>query len=96
MKLTKKIALATMALSLCCVSYALGYATGGSNMGYYYPSFSGFISYNPTNEEMGRYIDEAKTYISNCDADMQRIADARDDAVRRVNSQISMYNINRF
>lgn len=52
----KKVLIVISIFTMCATSYALGYATGGSNMGYYYPSFSSYISYDPTYEELGRYV----------------------------------------
>lgn len=65
----KKVLIVISIFTMCATSYALGYATGGSNMGYYYPSFSSYISYDPTYEELGRYVDEGKEYVDNCNND---------------------------
>lgn len=89
----KKILILSAIIAMCVTSYALGYAYGGSNMNYYYPSFSSYISYNPTYEEIGRYVDEGKEYVDNCNADIQRIIDERENAIEEINRQISNFNM---
>lgn len=89
----KKVLIAVSIFMMCATSYALGHATGGSNMNYYYPSFSGYISYSPTYEELGRYIDEGNEYVDNCNADIQRIIDERENAMEEINRQISNFNM---
>lgn len=89
----KRVLIVISIFTMCATSYALGYATGGSNMGYYYPSFSSYISYDPTYEELGRYVDEGKEYVDNCNADIQRIIDERENAIEEINRQISNFNM---
>ena len=55
-----KIVFVFITLILFVFPNSFGYAYGGSNMGYYYPSFSRYLSYDPSAEELGRYIDEVK------------------------------------
>lgn len=88
-----KILFALAVLALCSFSYSLGYGYGSSNMGYYYPSFSGYLSYNPSAEELGRYIDEAKEYVDNCNADIELIEEARNRAIDDANNAIRNYNL---
>lgn len=88
----KKIMIAAGILAACSVSYAFGFATGGSNMGYMYPSFSAVPPYDASAESMGRYIDEAKEYVDNCNSDIQRIIDARNQCIETVNMEVNSYN----
>lgn len=88
-----KILLALAVIMLCSLSYSLGYGYGSSNMGYYYPSFSGYLSYSPSAEELGRYIDEAKEYVDNCNADIELIEEARNRAIDDANNAIRNYNL---
>lgn len=88
----KKIGLAAAVLALCGASYALGYSGGGSNIGYYYPSFSSYLSYDPGRAELERYLDEAREYVDSCNADIRMIAEARDRAVEEANAAVRRYN----
>ena len=84
----------TLISSLC--SFAVGYSYGWSNMGGYYPSFSSYLGYNPTREEVGRYVDEAEEYVKACDNDIETIVDARRDAVNKANDAINSYNLSHY
>lgn len=88
-----KILLILIVAVLCSFSYSLGYGYGSSNMGYYYPSFDGYLSYDPSAEELGRYIDEAKEYVNNCNADIELIIEARNRAINDANDAINNYNL---
>ena len=88
-----KILLILIVAVLCSFSYSLGYGYGSSNMGYYYPSFVGYLSYDPSAEELGRYIDEAKEYVNNCNADIDLIIEARNRAINDANDAINNYNL---
>ena len=86
-----KIVIAAAFLSAISISYAAGFYYGGSNMSYY-PSFSGYISSYSSAEEVGRYVDEGKKYVENCNNDIQQIVEERDSAIRKVNAAINSYN----
>lgn len=77
MKTVLLTALITMA-----ASSAFAYVPYGSNMGYYYPAYSGYLSYSPTNEEVGEYLDDVEQYVKNCDADIELIIQKRDQAIQ--------------
>lgn len=85
----------TFILILCSsiFSFTIGYSYGWSNMGAYYPSFSSFLSLDPTREEVLLYVEEAKEYIESCDHDIELIQDARNDAINKANSVIDHYNL---
>lgn len=91
----KKIAISAAILALCSTSAALGYVYGGSNLGYSgYPAFDEYLSYNPSKYEVEQYVDEAREYVENCDYDIQRILEAKADAINQANEAVANYNRN--
>ena len=88
----KKIALGiVLGIISSCFSFVVGYSYGWSNIGGYYPPFTSYIGYNPTREELGRYLDEAQEYIESCDRDIELIIQERNEAVDSANSAIERY-----
>ncbi len=88
----KPIALLTILL-FCGASPSFAYVMGGSNLGYMgYPECKARVSWQPDEYEMDNYIREVKKYIENCDNDMRRIQEAKEDAIREANRNIDEYN----
>ena len=73
----KKIGLSLLVLSLCATSYALGFSFRGTNMRCHYPKFSAPLVLNPT-----------KDYIDNCDRDIQKILDAKKEAIETMHDVV--------
>ena len=74
-------------------SIAYAYVLGGSNLGVMgYPEFDGYLPYSPSRYDMELYINQAQEYIDNCDNDIQRILEARQNAVDTANDAIYRYN----
>lgn len=88
-----KILLCLCAIMLSTSSVALGYVIGNSNFTLgQYPEFDAYISYAPSEYEIDSYVRQAKEYVEGCNNDMQRIAEAREDAIAKANEVISRYN----
>lgn len=91
----KKLVIGTVLLTLWSASVACAYVMGGSNLGGLgYPEFDQYISYDPSREEVERYVEDAKQYVENCNYDMQRVNEARNNAIDKANEAINNYNIN--
>lgn len=90
----KKTLTMTIISVLWISSVAFAYYSGHSNIGSYYPSFNGYLPFDATYEEVGRYIDEGQAYINACDNDIKTIINARDDAVRAVNREVERWKMN--
>lgn len=92
----KKIAISAAILALCSTSAAIGYVYGGSNLGYSgYPAFDEYLPYNPSQYEVQQYVDSAQEYVENCDYDIQRILEAKNDAIYQANEAVANYNQSR-
>lgn len=77
----------------CAVALLSVFPASVSNMGYYYPSFSGYLSYDPTAEEIGRYIDEYEEYVRGCQEDIETILRAKEQADSEVEMTINNYKM---
>lgn len=89
----KKIIFVLLITLLCSTSVAFGYVIGGSNLSLgMYPAFNAYLSYNPSRSEVERYIQESKRYVENCNNDIDRIQEAKNDAIRKVNYEVDKYN----
>lgn len=92
----KRILLFTLIMVMCFVSTALGYVMGGSNLPLGdYPAFGKTIYPMPTRLDMELYLQDAERYVKNCDNDIERIIEARNDAISKANREISNYNMSR-
>lgn len=90
----KKILIPAAVIAACTASPALAYVFGGSNLGAFgYPQYSGYLSYDPDYNEMRRYLDDVQEYVENCNNDIQRIQEARDDAISEANRKVNEYNM---
>lgn len=90
----KKILVPTAILFSVLSFPSMAYVYGGSNLSIMgYPSFSGYVSYEPSYDEMQRYLSDVKEYVENCDNDIQRIIEARDEAIRKANQKVQSYNM---
>ena len=72
----KKIGLSLLVLSLCATSYALGFSFRGTNMRCHYPKFS------------APYLEKGQDYIDNCDRDIQKILDAKKEAIETMHDVV--------
>ena len=91
----KKILLIIFVTLMWVSSVAFAFVVGGSNLSPLgYPQFDEYISYNPTREEVSRYVEAAKEYVENCNYDVQRVYEARNEAVDKANTAINNYNMN--
>lgn len=88
----KRITILTIAILWICSVATAYYA--GSNMGGMYPEFNAIFPYNPTYEEVGRYIDEGKAYVNACNQDIELIVEARDRAINTINNNVEMWKMN--
>lgn len=91
--MTKKILITTIFIIFWMTSVAFAYVFGGSNLGIMgYPEFDGFLPYDPSRADMELYIQQAHEYLDNCDNDIKRIIEAKQNAVNIVNDAIYRYN----
>lgn len=89
----KKILVVLLLACFWATSVAFAYVYGGTNLGYMgYPKFDAFLPYNPSQLDMQLYISEAQEYLDNCDNDIKRIIEAKQEAVDTVNNAIYDYN----
>lgn len=89
----KRIFVIFIIVSLWCSSVAFAFVIGGSNLGIMgYPEFNSYLSYDPTRYEIEQYIDDAKEYVENCNYDIQRIQEAKSDAITQANRAVDRYN----
>ena len=101
-----KIAVIALLILVATCSTSVGYYMGyGGNMGTY-PTFYEMKPSKPYNfgttvdqyaqdrykKNAEEYIEHGKQYIDNCDSDIQKIQNARSDAVSDINSFIKEYN----
>ena len=100
-----KVMLGCLAILLCSTSIAFGYVLGGSNLSLgQYPSFTQY-NYRPTRpysndqfsseryrDEVKQYVEKAKEYAENCNNDVQRIYDAKSEAINEANLVVQDYN----
>lgn len=78
----------------CAIALLPLFPASASNMGYYYPSFSGYLSsYDPTAEEIGRYIDEYEEYVRGCREDIETILRAKEQADSEVEMALQQYKM---
>lgn len=84
----KKIGLSLLVLSLCATSYALGFSFRGTNMRCHYPKFSAPLVLSPTNDDIEEYLEKGQDYIDNCDRDIQKILDAKKEAIETMHDVI--------
>lgn len=90
----KKILISAAVIAACSASPAMAYVFGGSNLGVFgYPKYSGYLSYDPDYNEMQRYLDDVKKYVENCNYDIQRIQEARDNAIEEASRKVNEYNM---
>lgn len=88
----KKIIISLLIATLWGSSVALAYVYGGTNLDFTgYPQFNGYLPYNPTRTDLEIFINEADEYIKNCNNDVQRIYEARNNAIDTVNREIERY-----
>lgn len=87
----KKTLLLTGLLATISVS---AFAYGGSNLpNESYPKFTYHLEKaNPSLIELALYQDDIQTYLNQADSDIQRILDAKADAVREYNKRVQEYN----
>jgi hypothetical protein len=78
----------------CLFAFAVvGFAYfGSSNLMGMYPSFNGYVSYNPSRQEVERYIRAGQEYVEKANNDIRAIQDAQEDAIRKVNNVVDRYN----
>jgi len=94
--------LLVLALVLCFAGVSIGFVGYGSNLMGRYPEFSAYEPSKPIFEDelsiqmykydVEDYISEAERYLENAEADIQRIQEAMEDAVRKVNRIVDEYN----
>ena len=84
----KKIGLSLLVLSLCATSYALGFSFRGTNMRCHYPKFSAPLVLSPTNDDIEEYLEKGQDYIDNCDRDIQKILDAKKEAIETMHDVV--------
>lgn len=78
----------------CAIALLSVFPASASNMGYYYPSFSGYLSsYDPSAEEVGRYIDEYEEYVRGCQEDIETILRAKEQADSEVEMALQQYKM---
>lgn len=78
----------------CAIALLSVFPASASNMGYYYPSFSGYLSsYDPSAEEVGRYIDEYEEYVRGCREDIETILRAKEQADSEVEMALQQYKM---
>ena len=89
----KKIMIIFLIVTCWFTSVAFAFVIGGSNLGILgYPKFDGSLSYNPSRYEVETYIQKAKEYTENCNYDITRIQEAKQEAITEANAKISQYN----
>lgn len=98
----KRSLLLTLIVLLCAVSASMGYY-GGSNMGYFYPSFSEIPPSKPYSSdeysisqyrrEVEEYIAAAEEYVSNAKGDIELIRESINNATNEANAVIDEYNL---
>lgn len=89
----KKIFIIVLIASLWCSSVAFAFVIGGSNLGIMgYPEFNFYLPYDPSRNDIARYVEEAKEYVENCNNDIQRIHEAKLEAISQANDAVNRYN----
>lgn len=89
-------------LVLCFAGVSIGFVGYGSNLMSWYPEFDAFepskpifkdeLSIQRYKDDVENYISEAEEYLENAEADIKRIQEAMEDAVRKVNRVVDEYN----
>lgn len=102
MKLTK-ITLCLIAIIISSTSIAFGYVIGSSNFGIMgYPEFRAYKPHPPYSKdsyavqnyrrEVNNYVDEAKKYLESANNDIDRIYDAKENAIKESNNVVDEFN----
>ncbi len=87
-----KIAALAAALSLTAAFPSMAIVLGGTNLDFMgYPRPRAYISFDPDEEELKKYLDEIDEYVENCDNDIRRILEARNDAVAEARQKVRDY-----
>lgn len=87
-----KIAALAAALSLTAAFPSMAIAHGGTNLDFMgYPRPRAYINFDPDEEELKKYLDEIDEYVENCDNDIRRIREARNDAVEEARQKVRDY-----
>lgn len=92
MTLQKKLALMVF-LGILWASSVVYAFYRGSNMGYYYSTFSGYLPYDPSYEQLRNYVQQGNEYVEACNADIERIVEARNNAINDVNGAVERWNM---
>mgnify|MGYP000577441106 FL=1 len=89
----KKTILILLAIIFYTTSVAFAYVYGGSNLSLgTYPEFDYYLPYNPSRYDMELFIKQAQEYLDNCDNDINRIYEAKQETIDKVNYEINRYN----
>ena len=102
----KKVAILSVIILLCSVSVAFGYVVGNSNLPIgQYPGFDEYgtmrprkpFSHNQFDDDQYRrnvqmYVQEAQQYVEAANYDIQRIVEAKQNAIADANEVINEYN----
>lgn len=90
-----KIAALAAALSLTATLPSMAIVLGGSNLDFMgYPQPRTYISFDPDEEELRQYLDEIDEYVENCDNDIRRILEARNNAIEEARQKVRDYHRN--
>lgn len=92
-----------LVFSLIYAGCTYGYVMGGSNLGYSgYPEFSQFeprppynrdqYSFDQYRNDVERYIRELKEYVENCNSDIERIRERKNEAIEKGDRIINEFN----
>lgn len=88
-----KIAALAAALSLTATLPSMAIVLGGSNLDFMgYPQSRAYISFDPDEEELRQYLDEIDEYVENCDNDIRRILEARNNAIEEARQKVRDYH----
>lgn len=88
-----KIAALAAALSLTATLPSMAIVLGGSNLDFMgYPQPRAYISFDPDEEELRQYLDEIDEYVENCDNDIRRILEARNNAIEEARQKVRDYH----
>ena len=88
-----KIAALAAVLSLTATLPSMAIVLGGTNLDFMgYPRPRAYISFDPDEEELKKYLDEIDEYVENCDNDIRRILEARNNAIEEARQKVRDYH----
>ncbi len=53
-----------------------------------FPKFSAPLVLSPTNDDIEEYLEKGQDYIDNCDRDIQKILDAKKEAIETMHDVV--------